>query len=129
MESDCFPVKKEKQPPALHSQTLARQVGERIRIIRCQRKISVEALALQCDINPAYLGCVERGLQNPTLLTLERISSGLEVGIEELFRKPESSFNSTSAAFQHIKSAMADLTPEQAKKLVQIIDAVIEMHR
>ena len=84
---------------------------------------------MQCDINPAYLGCVECGLQNPTLLTLERISSGLEVGIEELFRKPESSFNSTSAAFQHIKSAVADLTPEQAKKLVQIIDAVIEMHR
>lgn len=119
-------MKRTKKPTAQHEQTLAQQVGERIRVIRCQRKISVEALALQCGINPAYLGCVERGLQNPTLLTLERICAGLQVGIGELFIEPHTSFQ--SAAFQHIESIMRDLTPEQRKKLVQIIDAVIEMH-
>lgn len=48
-------------------------VGERIRYFRNLRGWSQETLALQAEINPAFLGHLERGLKSPTIKTLEKI--------------------------------------------------------
>ena len=64
---------------------LAIQVGERIRKTRKQEGLSIENFALRCDIHPSYVGHIERGMQNPTLSTLERISQGLGINMEDLF--------------------------------------------
>ena len=36
-------------------------------------------------MNTAYVGHIERGVQNPTLNTLERICKGLDISVEDLF--------------------------------------------
>ena len=36
-------------------------------------------------MNAAYVGHIERGVQNPTLNTLERICKGLDISVEDLF--------------------------------------------
>ncbi|MFR9136997.1 MAG: helix-turn-helix domain-containing protein, partial [Gemmiger formicilis] len=46
---------------------LAREVGAKIKYLRQKRGLSQEALALSCDMNPAFLGHVERGMRSPTL--------------------------------------------------------------
>lgn len=56
---------------------LAREVGAKIKYLRQKRGLSQEALALSCDMNPAFLGHVERGMRSPTLNTLQRICDGL----------------------------------------------------
>ena len=56
---------------AAERQALSLQVGQRIRTIRKQRGLSLEALALKCDMNAAFLGHIERGLRCPTLYTLD----------------------------------------------------------
>lgn len=61
---------------------LAIQVGERIRKTRKQEGLSIENFALRCDIHPSYVGHIERGMQNPMLSTLERISQGLGISIQ-----------------------------------------------
>jgi transcriptional regulator with XRE-family HTH domain len=43
-------------------------------------------LALQCGLTKSYLSDLERGQRNPTLKVLSRLSSGLGVTLEELFR-------------------------------------------
>ena len=71
------------------SSKLAIHVGSRIRNIRKHKHLSLERFAKQCHMNPAYIGHIERGIQNPTLSTLERICKGLDIGIEELFKENE----------------------------------------
>ena len=56
-------------------------VGERIRYFRNLRGWSQETLALQAEINPAFLGHLERGLKSPTIKTLEKIVRALDISL------------------------------------------------
>lgn len=60
-------------------------VGQRIRYYRLQRGMSQEQLALQADINPAFLGHLERGLKSPTITTLDKIVNALGLSYSEFF--------------------------------------------
>ena len=80
-----FSVKKAKDQPESEPAELASLVGERIRKIRKEEGLSLELFALRCDMNAAYVGHIERGVQNPTLNTLERICKGLDISVEDLF--------------------------------------------
>ena len=78
-------MKKAKDQPGSEPAELASLVGERIRKIRKEEGLSLELFALRCDMNAAYVGHIERGVQNPTLNTLERICKGLDISVEDLF--------------------------------------------
>jgi transcriptional regulator with XRE-family HTH domain len=41
-------------------------------------------LAERIDINPKYLGSIERGAENPTLDLLIRVAKGLRVALAEV---------------------------------------------
>ncbi len=60
-------------------------VGQNIRKIRQTRGLSQENLALKAEMNPSYVGQVERGEKSPTIDSLEKIANGLDVELEELF--------------------------------------------
>ena len=66
--------------------TIQKQLGMRVRYLRKQRKMSIEDLAFECDINRNYLSDLERGTRNPTLEIISRISVGLRIPLEELFK-------------------------------------------
>ena len=104
---------------------LAIQVGERIRKTRKQEGLSIENFALRCDIHPSYVGHIERGMQNPTLSTLERISQGLRISMEDLFKDIDTPINVENAAIRHLSQVISELSPEQAQQLLQIVDSVM----
>ena len=60
------------------------QLGMRIKYLRKQNKWSQEDLALEAGINTKYLSDLERGMRNPTLKILEKISIALNISISEL---------------------------------------------
>ena len=62
------------------------QFGARVRFLRKESNLSIEDLALRADLNPRYLGEVERGLRNVTLEVINKIANGLKVTLEELFK-------------------------------------------
>ena len=66
------------------------QLGMRIKFLRKQRKWSQEDLALNANVNKNYICDLENGRRNPSLDILERISVGLGVSLEELFKGIES---------------------------------------
>ena len=66
------------------------QLGMRIRFLRQNRKWSQEDLALNANVNKNYICDLENGRRNPSLDILERISVGLGVSLEELFKGIES---------------------------------------
>ncbi|GIQ67907.1 XRE family transcriptional regulator [Xylanibacillus composti] len=63
---------------------ILKQVGARIRSLRKEKGMSQEDLAELIDTSHSYIGYVERGEQNITLLTLEKIATALGVEAKEL---------------------------------------------
>ena len=62
------------------------ELGKRIQYLRKRRGMSQEDLALECKFNKNYLSDMERGTRNPTIKILEKVSKGLNISLEELFR-------------------------------------------
>lgn len=61
------------------------KLGEKIRTIRLQRKMTQNDLAIACDFEKASMSRIESGRANPTVRTLNKISKALEIKIGELF--------------------------------------------
>ena len=65
--------------------TINKQLGARIRYLRQQKNLSIEELSLEADINRNYLGDLERGTRNPTLVILNKIAAALGIDLAILF--------------------------------------------
>ena len=86
-------------------------VGQRIRYYRLQRGMSQEQLALQAEINPAFLGHLERGLKSPTMTTLDKIVNALGLSYSEFFN------DSTDTADTEGKRFYMDMILNSVKRL------------
>ena len=63
-----------------------KQLGMRVRYLREQKKMTLEDLSFEANVNKNYLSDLERGNRNPTVKILERIAVALGITLEELFR-------------------------------------------
>lgn len=72
-------------PAAARSIDPATDVGAVIRRRREARGISLRAFARQCELSPAHVSKIERGLASPSLLTLTRIVQELDLHGADLF--------------------------------------------
>lgn len=64
----------------------ARQrVALNLRRVRVLRGMSQDDLAFEANIERSYLGYLERGGKNPTVVTLEKIAVALSCDISEFF--------------------------------------------
>ena len=59
--------------------------GQRVRELRTQKGLSQEALALACDLDRTYIGGIERGERNVSLVNIHKIAAALDVSAKELF--------------------------------------------
>jgi transcriptional regulator with XRE-family HTH domain len=60
-------------------------VGYNLRRIRVAKNISQEMLAFDAGVDRSYLGGIERGEENPSVDTLEKIAHILNVKIRDFF--------------------------------------------
>lgn len=61
-----------------------RAFGAAIRRLRKEKGESQEGLALAAQIDRSYLGAIERGESNATLLNMVKIAAALDVTVAEL---------------------------------------------
>ena len=64
---------------------VAKSFGKRIVLLRKQKNLTQEELALKANIERSYMGTIERGERNPTLKKIYQISKALKVEVHELF--------------------------------------------
>lgn len=69
-------------------------VGNKIKRFRTVQGWSQEKLALQAEINTAFLGHLEHGLKVPTVTTLRKITDALGISLSEFFNDDLTSQNS-----------------------------------
>lgn len=62
------------------------RVGKNVRRLRETRGLTQEKLAVDADIDLTYLGGIERGKRNPSLLVMVRIAEALGVDVRDLLR-------------------------------------------
>ena len=61
-----------------------RVIGENIRSQRKRAGFTQELLAEKADLHPVYVGNVERGCENISVDSLQRIAKALKVGLADL---------------------------------------------
>jgi transcriptional regulator with XRE-family HTH domain len=71
-------------PKSDDDSALLRRLGEHLRRLREQSGQSQDTLANRCGLHRTYVGAVERGERNPTVLSLKRYAEGLGVSIADL---------------------------------------------
>ena len=59
-------------------------VGSNVRSLRIARGLTQEQLAFEADLDLTYVGGIERGKRNPSLLVLVRISKALTANLSDL---------------------------------------------
>jgi transcriptional regulator with XRE-family HTH domain len=64
---------------------IQKHFGERLREIRKLKALSQESLALTCGLDRTYIGGVERGERNISLVNIHRIATALGVPPKDLF--------------------------------------------
>ncbi len=66
-------------------QQIQKRFGARVRELRQKRGLSQEGLAFACGLDRTYVGSVERGERNISLVNINAIASALRVPTKELF--------------------------------------------
>lgn len=69
---------------------IQQKFGERLRSLRKKKGISQEALALTCGLDRTYIGGVERGERNISLINIHRLARALGVQPSKLMVDAES---------------------------------------
>lgn len=59
--------------------------GHRVRLLRKHQGLSQEQLALKCGLDRTYIGAVERGERNISILNIEKIAHALDVPLKDIF--------------------------------------------
>jgi transcriptional regulator with XRE-family HTH domain len=60
--------------------------GENLRKHRINKKLSQIELAYKGDFDRNYIGMLERGERNPSLINLQRLADALEISLTELLK-------------------------------------------
>ncbi len=61
--------------------------GKRVRELRKERNWSQEKLAEISGLHPNYIGMIERGERNPSLLNIVKIASAYNLNLSELLNQ------------------------------------------
>lgn len=68
---------------------ITKKFGEKIRQIRKQQKMSQNELAEKSGLHRTYIGAVERGERNITLINADKIAQALSLKLFELLKDDE----------------------------------------
>ena len=82
-------------------------IGERVKKLRLEKKMSLSELADQAGVAKSYLSSLERNLQtNPSIQFLEKISSVLNVPVDQLIYEQTNKEDLDNDWMKIVKDAM-----------------------
>jgi transcriptional regulator with XRE-family HTH domain len=65
---------------------IKKALGDRIRELRKKENLSQEKFALKIGIDRTYFASIENGKRNVSIDNIQKISQGLGIKLEELFK-------------------------------------------
>ena len=75
------------------------KLGERLRFIRKERKITLKDLSQLADLSVPYLSDIERGVVNPSIETLQKIAGAYDMTVQNVLNGVEGLGESTRVTY------------------------------
>jgi XRE family transcriptional regulator, master regulator for biofilm formation len=100
---------------------VSQMIGERVKKLRLEKKMSLSELAEQAGVAKSYLSSLERNLQtNPSIQFLEKISSVLNVPVDHLINEQINKEELDSDWMNIVKEAMdSGVSKEQFRDFIE----------
>ena len=103
---------------------IAQVVGKQIRLLRQSKGLSLEKCAESADMSITFLGEVERGRKEPSLRTLQRLSTAMELPLSAFIVGLENDVKTQGVSkhelLERLGNLLADLyTEPEAQALCQ----------
>lgn len=106
--------------------TVLKLIGQRVRDLRKQRGLSQEQLGELAGFHFSYIGGLERGQKNLSLLNIEKIAIALDVPIYELFnygrRLKRLKSNDKDELIAAIYEKLVGMDAAELRKLQRVIE-------
>lgn len=99
-------------------------IGKRIRNIRKAKKMTLEDLAFEIDMDYSFIARIETGKATPSLETLYKISKGLKIKFYQLF--DEINPKKESLVEKEFLAVTKKLSFEEKDKILSIIKLVLD---
>jgi transcriptional regulator with XRE-family HTH domain len=107
-------------------------LGEKIRKLRKQKKLSQEALANEAGINSNHLSRLERGVFQPSIEVLKKLALTLEVNVDSLLSDEDEDRPEVSIQNKELSERIRlidQLDPEDQQAIMRVIDSMLTKHR
>lgn len=102
-------------------------IGKRLKELRREYGLSQERLALQAEITTAYLGQIERGIKNPTVVTVGRLCDALGISLAEFFSNQPTTPLENDQTLNQVLFELKDCTADEKKEILQIIQHALKL--
>ncbi|BFO68103.1 helix-turn-helix domain-containing protein [Chryseobacterium sp. KCF3-3] len=66
-------------------ENIKQKIGERIKEVRVEKKLSQEAVAFNAGIERSFMTHIENGRRNVSIETLKKVLTGLEISFSDFF--------------------------------------------
>ncbi len=100
--------------------------GKRIRGLRRSKDLTQEQLAELAGISLQNMGEIERGKGNPTLVTVEKLSSALGEDLSSIFDLG-SSVLTKDQIIEELTSLLSGATKEQAQAILVVAQVILQV--
>src|ERR1700687_147685 len=107
-----------------YEQEFRRELGKRLRELRVGKRFTQEALSEAVNVNPSFIGHLERGQKLPSLHTLIKLAETFEVPVLQFFM-----FESNIPSKQKTIQELVDVLKTRSEKEAKFLLAVAREHR
>lgn len=109
----------------MRNHDVARRVAARLRALREARQLSVRALGQRVGLGTEVVSRAERGLQTPTIQTLQRLCEGLEVSLSAFFaEEPEPVPSLAAGRLRRLAALLQGVAPDEQALLLTSLEGV-----
>lgn len=102
-------------------------IGDRIRIIRNSKGLSIEELAHRANISNTHLGHIERGDRSPTVEMLGKIVVALDITFAEIFSDFPMPNNENDTVLTLLINRLNTLNNSEQKVILEIIENLFKL--
>ncbi|MDO8177867.1 MAG: helix-turn-helix transcriptional regulator [Undibacterium sp.] len=95
-------------------------VGKSLKAFRIARDLSQEQLAGEAELDRTYISLVERGLTNPTILTLSTICFCLKISLSELLEPVKENLKPSWADPDAVRRRQNQASPDRIEKRTRL---------
>ncbi len=109
---------------------ITQKTAGQIKYFRMQKGLSQKKLANLAGLNSAFLGHIERSLKCPTVDTLDKIASAMNISLSELLDFDDKNEDERKAkAIQRINFLIRELSTQETEQISEIIADIIQFEK